>query len=260
MNKAIKTNFYKVLSSYGFYTCLLFTIILCFTTEIYEDLSNGNHYSVIKSLIYFNRDFMLSDSAFSSLEIIISGAGSWLSMFIPIIAAFPFITNSCDESDAKAVRFQIIRSGKHIFYVSRYIVAIACGGLGIMMGYIFFCIIVVIIFPGYNAELAQFFQVISIKIMEMFVYGCVNSVPAVVVAGVSRNKYISLCVPFFLKYSLNQMCQKSTNIEFANSDIITYMERYGGCIPNVILYNMGMVFIGLVLYWIIGIKRTDSGE
>jgi len=65
----IKANFYKILTGYGFYLCVLFTTVLCFSANIYENPQNMDKYSAIKSLIVFDIDFMLSDISFCSFEV-----------------------------------------------------------------------------------------------------------------------------------------------------------------------------------------------
>ena len=88
MARNIRADFAKILSGYGFYVCIFFTSVLCFATYIYEDGDNGNKYSVFRSLISFDREFMLNDTMFCSFDIVRRGTGIWVFLFIPIIAAF----------------------------------------------------------------------------------------------------------------------------------------------------------------------------
>ena len=46
MIRNIRTNIYKILTGYGFYICIIFTAVLCFSAYIYEDSMNGDKYSV----------------------------------------------------------------------------------------------------------------------------------------------------------------------------------------------------------------------
>lgn len=80
MIRNIRTNIYKILTGYGFYICIIFTAVLCFSAYIYEDSMNGDKYSVFMAYKTFDKDFMLSDTRFCSFEVMLKGAGSWLSL------------------------------------------------------------------------------------------------------------------------------------------------------------------------------------
>ncbi|MDE6761679.1 MAG: hypothetical protein K2J90_13550, partial [Lachnospiraceae bacterium] len=187
----IRADFAKILSGYGFYVCILFTSILCFATYIYEDEDNGNKYSVFRSFISFDREYMLNNTMFCSFDIIRRGTGSWLFLFIPIIAAFSFVPLVCDEYEARSVRFEVFRSTKLCYYGSRFITACLCGGFSIMLGFLLFMCVVHVLFPfigDYNLELRSEYkdmlEMININISgsayvmtvvkkmgEMFLYG-----------------------------------------------------------------------------------------
>ena len=111
----IKTDFRKILSGYGFYLCIIFTCLLCFAAYIYEDGVTGNKYSVFRSLLTFDRQFMLDDTMFCSFEVVRNGAGNWLFLFVPIIASFAFVPLVCDEHEAKSVRFEVFRTNRFCY-------------------------------------------------------------------------------------------------------------------------------------------------
>ena len=224
MHRIIKTDFYKIVTGYGMYLCVLFTIILCFGTSIHIDMMNNDQYSVIRSLISFDREFMLSSYDFISINVALKGAGSWLSMFIPIISAFAYIPLVCDESESKSIRNAVFRSSKLKFYLSRFITAVLSGGFAVMIGYMVFCGMVFILFPGigeFPAETREFYikylsdvypstadlgigSALVIKFAEIFVYGAIAAIPSILLTAVSKNKYVVLCIPFFIKYALTQ--------------------------------------------------------
>lgn len=294
MHRIIKTDFYKIVTGYGMYLCVLFTIILCFGTSIHIDMMNNDQYSVIRSLITFDREFMLSSYDFISINVALKGAGSWLSMFIPIISAFAYIPLVCDESESKSIRYAVFRSSKLKFYLSRFITAVLSGGFAVMIGYMAFCGMVFILFPGigeFPAETREFYiqylsdvypstadfgigSALVIKFAEIFVYGAIAAIPAILLTAVSKNKYVVLCIPFFIKYALTQTSIKLIAQAYSNG------EGVGGKltdISNVInldyvlqIYEMkGYKLIAvyiivaistLALYLFIQLRRFDSGE
>ena len=294
MHRIIKTDFYKIVTGYGMYLCVLFTIILCFGTSIHIDMMNNDQYSVIRSLISFDREFMLSSYDFISINVALKGAGSWLSMFIPIISAFAYIPLVCDESESKSIRYAVFRSSKLKFYLSRFITAVLSGGFAVMIGYMVFCGIVFILFPNigeFPAETREFYiqylsdvypstadfgigSALVIKFAEIFVYGAIAAIPSILLTAVSKNKYVVLCIPFFIKYALTQTSVKLIAQAYSNG------EGVGGKltdISNVInldyvlqIYEMkGYKLIAvyiivaistLALYLFIQLRRFDSGE
>ncbi len=176
-------------------------------------------YSAIKSLIVFDIDFMLSDISFCSFEVMRKGVGGWLSLFIPMISAFAFVPLVCDEYEAKSIRFEIFRSSKLCYHTSKFITACICGGLAVMLGFGLFTLTEYALFPdiseyeqglidSYHETLSYqypditqnlYATIISKQLIYMFFYGMVSVAPAIMLTSIIRNKYLVLCIPFFLE-------------------------------------------------------------
>ena len=108
-------------------------------------------------------------------------------MFIPILAAFPFIPVFCDERSGGNGRFVISREGKISYIISKYFAAIISGGFGVLLGYVLFLLIA---FFGFSKG-DEAWVVPAIKQMGgMFIYGGVMSLPALAIAGFVRNNYV----------------------------------------------------------------------
>lgn len=293
----IRNNAKKILTNYGFYVCIFLTVFLCFSAHIYQQPDTQDLYSAIMSLQTFDREFMLRDTSFCSFEVMRKGAGSWLSMFIPIISAFAFIPLVCDEYEAKSVRFEIFRTSRLSYNASRYITACLCGGFAVMLGYILFILMEYAVFPNigdYDAHSQEtymmflqyilphidetgFFPVILRNLAFMFLYGCVNAAPAIALTSVIRNKYLDLCIPFFLKYALLQTCSLIQTaavddygyvnikwmkfISIINPDSLAYMTNY--LYSNwilIVVYSVSLIFLLGIVYLILQNKRGDCGE
>lgn len=286
----IKANFYKILTGYGFYLCVLFTTVLCFSANIYENPQNMDKYSAIKSLIVFDIDFMLSDISFCSFEVMRKGVGGWLSLFIPMISAFAFVPLVCDEYEAKSIRFEIFRSSKLCYYTSKFITACICGGLAVMLGFGLFTLTEYALFPDiseYEQGLIDSYQypditqnlyatIISKQLIYMFFYGMVSVAPAIMLTSIIRNKYLVLCIPFFLKYVLNQSCVKIQSqalsnyetvdmsllkfVSVINPDALSYLSEYGSDKKLVLIYSGFIILFSFVFYLTMCIRRNDCGE
>ena len=292
----IKTDFRKILSGYGFYLCIIFTCLLCFAAYIYEDGVTGNKYSVFRSLLTFDRQLMLDDTMFCSFEVVRNGAGNWLFLFVPIIASFAFVPLVCDEHEAKSVRFEVFRTNRFCYYTSRFMTGCLCGGLAVMIGFIIFVLVVHALFPSINAyspELqtqykemmaaihiqisgTHYIQTIMVKVGGMFLYGMFWAAPIMMMTALIRNKYLVMCIPFFIKYGINQTCEKirwrmledpekvSTWLRrmtaFLDPDQLTDLAGSGSQIGEVLLYHGLLVLFFYIVYLVVQSRRVDCGE
>lgn len=292
----MKMEFMKILSGYGFYLCVLFTGLLCFSAYIYEDVMNGNKYSVLRSFLSFDRKFMLEDTTFCSFEVIRNSAGNWLFLFIPIIAAFAFVPLVCDEHESGSVRFEVLRSNKFCYDTSRFFSGCLCGGLAVMTGFIIFVVIVHFLFPfigSYSGELQKDYRAVLAamdinisgkfyvaeivkKIGEMFLYGAFWAAPAMLLTGVIHNKYLILCLPFFLKYTINQTEIRMTSQVLENPEkvrplfqqinMIVYPDALAELsgdrkyMMQVLFYSFSVMFLSYIVYLFLQKRRVDRGE
>lgn len=292
----IKSLLYRILTGYGFYICIVFTVILCFSADIYEDFGNGNKYSAFKALIGFDRDFMLSNTSFCSLAVMQKGTGSWLSLFIPIVASFSFVPIICDEYEAKAIRFEVFRCSKLCYHSSKFIAACLSGGLAIMLGFGLFTAIEYLLFPNiseYEPGIQEMYKemliiqypdisesgyamVVLQKLISMFMYGVVCSAPIMLLTIIVSNKYLVMCIPFFIKYALNQTCvklqtqaladYKSMDIELlqmagiVNPDALARLSQYGEDKKDVLIYSGIIIVISFAVYLTVSLRKVDSGE
>lgn len=292
--RSVYTDLKKILTSYGFYVCVVFSAVLCFSANIYTDVVKDDRYSVFTALATFDRRFMLNDTSFCAQSVVLKGADGWLPMFIPIISAFAFIPLICDEYEAKSVRFEIFRTSKKSFYLSRFVTALLCGALAVTIGYLIFIGLVLLLFPHLSEyspqhtemfyenlryvfpELSDGILLPAVKTLcSVFVYGAFWAMPAVLLTVAVKNKYIVLCVPFFLKYALGQLCQKlqaqavadiqHTDMKLLNFTGVIHPDSLAH-LPqsaqkcSVLVFSVVLVISAFALYLFLQVRRLDSGE
>lgn len=288
-------NFRMIFTNYGFYICIAFTAVLCFCTAIYCDPTNNNEYSAIKSLVEFDREFMLNSTSFCSYSVASKGAGSWLTMFIPIISAFAFIPLVCDRCESKFVRFSVFRSSKFSHRTAEFLSACISGGLAVMLGYALFTVLVYVLFPNINEyspelqamlseELSYVYPealkhdhayLLAMQLFEIFLYGALSAVPSVMLTCLMRNKYLVMCIPFFLKYAVTQTSTKLSARAFTdwqNPDIKlsefasiispdAILNSYSSpLMQQIFLYNGILVVAAFIFYMTVYGRRLDCGE
>ena len=151
-----------------------------------------------------------------------NACSGWFSLFAPIIAAFCFVPTVCTERGEKAVRFQIFRTTRLKYSLSQFFSGVISGGAAISLGYIIFAALVMGLFPDIG-EMSEFAADVLLEttfdlpyqILKMFLFGAFWSIPAMFLTSVLNNKYLIMCIPFFLKYGLKQLHQKISQDAFS---------------------------------------------
>jgi hypothetical protein len=208
----------------------------------------------------------------------------WLHMFIPIVAAFPFIPVFCDERSGGGIRNTVIRMGKRRYNLSKFAAAFVSGGLGVTLGYALFGIVIAAVFPplsSYNADMGLYNQIyfpngivmgIISRLFGMFLFGAFFALIAFTLSAFVRNKYLVMCFPFMLKYIYDQIISKisieavqSGNYEFAekiglfNTYSLLYYNMQG---DNTAMLLFGYAFLAVMFFAVFSIfmnRRLDLG-
>lgn len=291
-----KVNLRKVFTGPGFYLCVLFTLILCFTAEVYTDYTHNKVYSVLGLWLGFSKEEMLIHTQMSAYEMIRKATGGWLATFMPIVAAFPLLPLLCDESASKNLRYSVHRETKESFLTGRFLTTMVSGGLAVLCGFALFVGAVYLMFPGIGAyapevrESAEWWiagtyplfpklgypYLVALDAMEMFLYGAFYAVPALLVSAFLKNKYFVLCIPFFLKYLVNYVYAGTeikayesleaidervlTVLKMTDPDALEGLFSYGETLwCNLLLYAV-LLLLAFLLYRITMNRRVDFGE
>lgn len=221
-------SFRKTITSRGFWLCVGMTVLLLFSAEVYTDYETLDRYSVFRALTSLSREELCAEMDLCNIVVIRNARLGWFALFAPIITAFCFVPTMCAEREENAVRFQIFRSTKLKYSVTEFLSGVIAGGAAVTLGYIIFSGAAAVLFPsvsqmtGYSAELIKnVTDDYPNMVLEMFLFGAFQSVPAMFLTSVLRNKYLIMCIPFFAKYALAQSVQKMSQnavADFENID------------------------------------------
>ena len=292
--KSIQQELIKVFTSKSLYICIFITFILCFTSGI---SINNKTISIFTIFLTYDRENLLNDIQLSSLNIFTVGAGSWLSMFIPIVAAFPFFPLFNDERTGGGIRNSIIRQIKIRYNLSKSISAIFSGGCAVMLGYALFGIAVFFMFPSLSLypqdqvnivmemyQIKDYFvlnglynligssAVVIAYLIQMFIFGAISVLPALIISSVVKNKYLTMCIPFLIKYVWDQTILKLTiytwtspnkklewftqAFNFNNTNSLFCMSKY---FLSIILIDIVLIFLSIIIFNIFMNRRIDTG-
>ncbi len=275
--RSLFTHFRKIFTSRGFYLCVFLTVILLFSAEIYTDYITTDRYSVFRVLTSFTAEERLAlGENICNIRVLSSALSGWFTLFTPIAAAFCFIPITCTEREENAVRFQLFRSSKIKYNATQFLAGIVSSGIAVALGYLIFGAVVMVTFPDiaqFNEATAEHIKMWSqsfpVLLIRVWCFGAFWGMPAMLLSSVIRNKYIVMCLPFFLKYGLSQAYLTAISNAIkgdANETILKIARLFSpdGLLGNSPWYEKTAVFGGFAIlfftaYLIITAKRGDSG-
>lgn len=276
----------KTIFSFGFIACAIVTTALCLTSNGYSDRSANINYSVFEAILYIDWQ-TLAESGVSNIGLIKSGLSGYCTMFMPIIAALPFVTAFCNERNTGSIRLNIARTGKLRYYIGKFVSAVISAGLAVTLGCAVFAAVVYPIFPTVEdcAELSRSFFIeenfsIWAELWHFFsgafIYGTVSVLPAFFMSSFVKNHYIITCVPFMLAYIQKVALNKISQAHMTDSpteglsifekcsafypENITRWYSESNYVPLMLKYNLVCTAAALVGFIVIMNLRKDKGE
>ncbi len=238
----LKQDLNKTLINGGFAAAALMSCILCFTASAYNDNSNDRSYSVFEAFFSFDRSFIEAHDSFASVRLFSIGLSGYISMFIPIIVAFPFMVSFCAERNNGLMRFTISRSGKLRYYLSKFTASFLSGGAAVMLGMALYGTIVWIAFPSLDSYSLPAKQLewlvpdgiaaaVVKNLIAAFIYGAFSTLPAFFLSSFCKNPYIITCLPFMLIYIWNTTINKIISKAIQTGDYEIY-DRLSPFMPD----------------------------
>lgn len=272
-------SFKKITTSRGFWLCVIMTVVLLFAADIHVDYSTMNRYSVIRGLHDFTREELAEEFEFCNISVVQNARSGWFIMFAPILGAFCFVPIITTEREENALRFQIFRASKLKYYIAEFFAGVISAGTATALGYAVFSAIASPLFPSVS-EMSDFAKNMlegttfnfPKLLLGMWCFGAFWSVPAMLLTSVLRNKYLIMCIPFFIKYGLTQTYQKISQniysgelpdaktlkiINAVNPDGIIWINEFNRVF--VIILFLISALILFAVYLMISMKRSDCG-
>lgn len=284
--RSLRCDLNKSIINPGFLGAAAITLLLCFTANVYTDPSNDKTYSVFEALFRLDKRIFAGDYAFASVSVFQKALSGYITMFIPIIAAFPFMISFCAERNNGLMRFSITRTGKYRYCLSKFSASFLSGGLAVLLGVAVFGIITCLAFPSISAydipseELEWVLPssvpaVILKTLLSAFLYGAVSTLPAFFLGSFCKNPYIITCLPFMLIYVWNTAMSKAIAKGWENGDWeiydrlnpfmpdsianIMYYTDFNSAVKKTLIFNAVYVAVLLIGFILIMNKRTDKG-
>lgn len=276
----------KTALNLGFLGAIIMTCVLCFTASVYTDPATDKTYSVLEAALSIDRELMQTDYSFSSVTIFSKALSGYITMFLPIIVAFPFMIAFCAERNSGLMRFTITRTGQLQYCLSKFAAAFLSGGLATFLGVALYGILVWMLFPtfsSYHVPEEQLMWVLPsgealtvIKtLMAAFLYGAITTVPAFFISSFCKNPYLITCIPFLLVYIWDTTLSKiaAEELERLNFTIydqigpffpsgiadIVHSTEWNARVTTTVVFNCVYLFTGFAGFFLVMYHRTDKG-
>ena len=291
----IKGDISRVFGSSTFILAVIATSLIMLTGSIgvYSDNTRYNVFQLVED----NSREEIRELGCQAIDAVYRGSSSYLWMFAPVLAGMPLIPLLCAERKNRAMRYELVRVTKKKFAIGKMISALISGGFVISFGYLIYAIVVYVLIPdkGSAVELADmqilcesgpkglwdaikvlgYPGIIVLKMIMMFLFGAISSIPAYLLSSFITNKYIVLCIPFIINYmsSMAIMRLMSTPLFYEHSNVFT--KAVSSLMPEMatsicqqetdrMLIFAGVwtviIVLSVIFYIVIEEKRCDCGQ
>lgn len=191
----------KIMTGILFPIAILFAFAVLLSGTVYTS-DTGETYNAITIFWKFSGEEMKEmGTELSQYEICRDGRAFWV--YCPLVVLFPLIPIFVKERAGGSRRYQIVRTGKVSFAISRMLVTLLAGGMAALCGFLLFSIYVSVMFPIGEEVISTGF--LAAEGCKYFLYGAVTAVLGYIVAIFIKNIYLVYCIPFIMNYLL-EMC------------------------------------------------------
>ncbi len=225
-------NIFSSIFNLFFIISAIICFLLCFTSVIYTNAVTGKEYIALE--IVLNKS-IIANSSIGGKEILSWSVSPYITIFIPIVSSFPFVTAFCSERISGNMRFVISRVGKITYYISKFSSAVISGYLSVMIGYIMYSVVIILSF-GYTGTLNELVKIF----IGMGIYGAVSVLPSFILSSFIKNKYMICCFPFILMHFYYTIISKIQDVLLAKGmDEIVFKINflYPNTLKDVLLYQ-----------------------
>lgn len=275
----------RSVANIGFLGAAALTCILSFTATVFIDPSNDKLYSAFEALT-LDKELLLSDNSFAAVSVFQKALSGYVTMFLPIIVAFPFMIAFCSERNSGHIRLTISRAGRIKYYLSKFLSAMIGGGASVMIGVFIYWIITAMLFPAlsrYDISAEELAWILpngyAAAVIRMFAaafyYGAVSTLPALFFSSFCRDPYIITCLPFMLNYIRDTAVNRLMQAAFDRGDFeagfgiqaysssavtaLTYSSEINDQLKTALILNTSLIAVMLIGFIFIMELRRDKG-
>ena len=197
----------KAICQKGFPAAALAIGALCFSANAYFD-ETMKPYTVLEAMVSLDREVIRADTSLSAY-MLFKGAltSGYTALFLPLVAAFPFMFSFCAERDSGMIRFTVARTERRKYYLAKFLAAMISAGGAAVCGAAVYGLVLKLAFPSIlsyqvDAETLDWIMpygyagTLTLLFVRFFVLGALYALPAFVISSFCKDVYVILCVPF----------------------------------------------------------------
>lgn len=275
----MKKELLRMLGSIWFALGIVFTLVLCFFSEI---VSGEHTYTIVQVFQNMSRNAMAQEPQLIPAVALRNVFSGYVTLFLPIISALPLIQILHVETQSGYKRFYMSRKSRREYYWNKWIAGMLSGALMLLIVAVLFHGYMAFFFPKSDAETLEMMgytagnRVLNIikTYIGILVYGAFSVIPAILISSFTNNFYFVLCLPFMFSYfwdaamsslakwmRAHQMGEMFSNIiELSFSRSYLSIAQSGGDF----LIEVGRMLVLLIamflIYCVYLSRRKDCGE
>lgn len=198
----------RMLRSVWFWLGVCFTLALCFFSEI---VTGTNTYTIVQVLQKMSRSSMEQEPQLMTAVALRNAFSGHVSLFVPIVSAFPMIQLLHVETQSGYKRFYMSRKSRREYYWNKWGAGMLSGALMLLIVAILFQIFMALSLPEVDNEILEMSGYAGGRgllnlvrtYIGIFVYGAFSVIPAIFISSFSNNFYFVICLPFMMSYFLD---------------------------------------------------------
>lgn len=263
MIRQIKTELYRMVCTPVFFLAVLMIVVLFLSSIFYTQ--DGREWSVIGVIIEFSGEELANIEFLTACRAMLAAAGGWFRLLLPLVTAVVIVPAFRIERTSGFMRYEVVRTGKSRYYISKCISSFLAGGFVIALGFFIYSIIVSVCLPhGDGLSIASEKRNFLFYVLGLLFYGCVWGMLSIGIMGIVKNQYLGICIPFMFKYIYDQTYLKYYEFFGENSvfqsdgllSISTNNPNSGG----IICYHVLICAVAAICFVAGMQRRKDAGE
>lgn len=261
--RSLSVDLRKSFFGYGFLLCTLVVFLLCFASVIFTDSQTGKEYTALEIIADKS---CLPNIEFSGINILHISVNPYLTLFLPVLSSIPFVTLFCAERIGGNLRFIILRTGKTVYCLSKFLSALISGAVTVSFGFIMYSAVILCVF-GRDCSIAELIKIY----IGIAVYGAVSVLPAFFLSAFIKNKYMICCFPFIFMHFYYTAIAKLQDYFNAHDNweaIIKISFLYTSNIKEIffshdttaVIFYSALTVISFLGFYLIMNRRLDYGQ
>lgn len=290
MRRVLREDLLRAMKSAYFWMAICVVFASCLIASgpnLFKTDQNAPDQSIIMEAITVDHALFRTEITYSSFMIFHSSLSGNLALFMPLIAALPFVPLYCDEKKSGFQRFAMYRTSKRKYYLAKIGGAVFSGMAAVAIGLLLMLAFCYFMFPplsGYLPEYADYLEEMRpflehqygslcmvgsglpsalFSILYAAMAAAAGAALSLLTASFSANKYIALGLPVLLYDIIGKIIYFSPYYEtltrFSPLGLLAPRSGEGNDILFFVCYVLTLVLLFSFLFYFNRMRRDRYG-